>query len=145
MDNKNYFESTCTYSLHRAEYFFALIVTAYFILANWQAINWWHFIILFSYIDLIGYIPGSIAYRLSDDKKIGKIFYVLYNCMHSLITAGVVAGLWCLFIGLEWALLALSIHLFGDRAIFGNFLKPFSVSFEPIAHPAYKRFMKEIE
>jgi hypothetical protein len=57
--------------------------------------------------------------------------------MHSLLTAGLVAGVWCLTIGPEWALLALPLHLFGDRALFGNFLKPFGFAFEPATHPAY--------
>ena len=34
------------------------------------------------------------------------------------------------------ALLVLPIHLFGDRALFGNFAKSFTVSFEPVPHPA---------
>ena len=49
-------------------------------------------------------------------------------------------GCGALFVGPEWALLALPIHLFGDRAIFGNFLKPFGLSFEPSTHPLYREF-----
>ena len=37
----------------------------------------------------------------------------------------------------EWALLALPLHLFGDRALFGNFYKSFGIEFEPEAHPDY--------
>ena len=37
----------------------------------------------------------------------------------------------------EWALLALPLHLFGDRALFGNFYKSFGIEFEPSAHPDY--------
>ena len=39
----------------------------------------------------------------------------------------------------------LPIHLFGDRALFGNFLKPFAVPFEPHEDPAFARFRGEIE
>jgi hypothetical protein len=60
--------------------------------------------------------------------------------MHSLVTAAAVAGAWCLTAGPEWALLALPLHLCGDRALFGNFLKPFGLSFEPVAHPLYQEF-----
>ena len=102
--------------------------------------HWLVFAALFVYIDVIGYLPGAIAFRRSADGQISKAYYVLYNAMHSLVSAAVVAGLWCLFVGPEWALLALPIHLFGDRALFGNFLKPFGVSFEPSTHPLYRKF-----
>ena len=45
-------------------------------------------------------------------------------------------------IGPEWALLALPIHLMGDRSLFGNMLKPFGVSFEPKTHPVYAEFVR---
>ena len=47
-------------------------------------------------------------------------------------------------IGPEWALLMLPIHLCGDRAIFGNFLKPFSVPFEPTPVPAFQEFTRTL-
>ena len=36
--------------------------------------------------------------------------------------------------GFEWAMLAVPIHLSGDRGLFGNTLKPFELSFEPQQH-----------
>jgi hypothetical protein len=60
--------------------------------------------------------------------------------MHSLLTGAVLVGLWALLVKPEWALLAVPIHLFGDRALFGNSLKPFGVRFEPAAHPAFVEF-----
>ena len=60
--------------------------------------------------------------------------------MHSLVTQGLVVLAWIWLFGAEWALLAIPIHLFGDRALFGNFLKPFALHFEPEAHPAYTAF-----
>jgi hypothetical protein len=60
--------------------------------------------------------------------------------MHSALCALLVAGLWAWFVRPEWALLAMPIHLFGDRSLFGNFLKPFGVSFEPAAHVEFARF-----
>ena len=142
MDQKNFFESELTYYLHRAEYFVALLLSLYLLVLHYHEVNWLHFVILFAYIDLIGYIPGAIAYRISKDKKISRTFYVLYNTMHSLISASFVALLWCLTMGMEWALLALPIHLCGDRAIFGNFLKPFALSFEPKEHPAFSQLKR---
>ena len=70
---------------------------------------------------------------------------MLYNSTHSLLSAGAVAGAWCLLARPEWALLALPIHLCGDRAIFGNFLKPFGLSFEPVTHSAYKELVKNYD
>ncbi len=52
--------------------------------------------------------------------------------------------MWVLAFGWEWALLAIPIHLLGDRALFGNALKPFSVPFEPEAHPAFARLDREL-
>ncbi|MDJ0677153.1 MAG: hypothetical protein QNJ36_17530 [Calothrix sp. MO_167.B42] len=59
-----------------------------------------------------------------------------------MLSAILIAMLWAWLIQPEWALLAIPIHLFGDRSIFGNFLKPFHVSFEPTRHPEYERFLR---
>jgi hypothetical protein len=46
----------------------------------------------------------------------------------------------------EWALLAIPLHLGGDRSLFGNFLKPFSVPFEPDqAHPEWERVKAQLK
>lgn len=100
-------------------------------------IRWVPFLALFFYIDLIGYVPGAIAARRSRDGYIHKGFYVLYNTMHTLLTAGAVAGVYSLLFGPEWALLALPIHLFTDRGLIGNQLKSFGMRFEPSENPVY--------
>lgn len=144
MDSKNLFESKTTYGLIRLEYLFGLLFCLWLLIEHFHEINWWVFILLFSYIDLIGYIPGAIAYRCirseGPHRAIPKTFYVLYNATHSFLTAGLVVTLWWHTVGAEWALLAVPIHLIGDRAVFGNFLKPFGVSFEPRTHPAFANF-----
>ncbi|KRV46508.1 hypothetical protein AQ490_11480 [Wenjunlia vitaminophila] len=145
MDGKNHFETPTTYRLLRAEYGLGLVVASTLFFVHLGDINWWAFAGLFVYIDLIGYIPGAIVYHRSKDKQISKVYYVLYNTMHSLVTQGLVTLLWIWLWGPEWALLALPIHLCGDRALFGNFLKPFALHFEPVAHPAYLRFRSEFE
>ena len=145
MDAVNHFDSTTTYRLIRLEYLVALGVSFYFFFAHIGEINWWGFAFLFVYIDLIGYIPGAIAFHRSATKRISKTYYVLYNTMHSLVTQSAVTLLWALVFGWEWALLAIPIHLCGDRALFGNFLKPFGVAFEPIVHPAFARLRDEVE
>jgi hypothetical protein len=138
MDTRNLFESTTTYRLIRLEYLVGLIVSFYFFFAHLGEVQWLPAVLLFVYIDLIGYIPGAIAFHRSKTKRISKVYYVLYNTMHSMATQAVVVIAWCLLFGPSWTLLVIPIHLFGDRALFGNFLKPFAVQFEPVTHPAFK-------
>ncbi|WP_306317506.1 MULTISPECIES: hypothetical protein [unclassified Streptomyces] len=139
--------------LVRAEYGLGLLGSVVLFFAHLDEVRWIPALVLFAYIDVIGYLPGAFRYHRahSRDKAAGqatgteipKVYYVLYNVMHSLVTQGLLALVWISLWGFEWALLALPIHLFGDRAIFGNFLKPFAVSFEPETHPAYRRFRGE--
>ncbi|WP_331734530.1 hypothetical protein [Streptomyces sp. NBC_00887] len=144
MDQANPFETPRTFSLHRAEYLVGLAVTTGLIVAHAGEIRWLPAIALFLYIDLIGYIPGAIAFKRAGGRPIAKAYYVLYNVMHSLITQGAVAALWWWLIGPEWALLVLPFHLFGDRGLFGNFLKPFSLPFEPVRQPGYLRLLDDL-
>lgn len=141
MDSHNLFLTRTTYRLLRAEYAAALAGAVILAVLHLGDIRWPAFIGLFAYIDVIGYLPGAIAYRRAAGRVIPRHYYTLYNTMHSMLSAGVVAGLWCVLVRPEWALLALPIHLCGDRAIFGNFLKPFGVTFEPTVHPAYQEFV----
>ncbi|HEX6471593.1 MAG TPA: hypothetical protein VF069_21010 [Streptosporangiaceae bacterium] len=144
MDAKNLFLTTTTYRLLRLEYGAALVLATVLFFMHLGDIRWIPFVVLFAYIDLIGYIPGTIAYHRSRTGHIPRAYYVLYNVMHSMFTQGLVAGLWMWLIGPEWALLALPIHLCGDRALFGNFLKPFAVDFEPKADPAFERLQADL-
>jgi hypothetical protein len=145
VDSHNLFLTPTTYRWVRAEYAVALAVSVVLLLVNLGDVRWWAFVVLFAYIDVIGYLPGAVAWRRSRDHEISRVYYALYNAMHSLVSASAVAGLWCLTLGPEWALLALPIHLCGDRALFGNFLKPFGLSFEPVTHPAYQEFVTRYE
>src|SRR3954447_18859709 len=145
MDSHNLFLTRGTYRLIRTEYAAALVAAVVLAVLHLDAIRWPVFIGLFAYIDVIGYLPGALAYRRAPDRVISRGYYVLYNAMHSLLSAAAVAGLWCLLARPEWALLALAIHLCGDRAIFGNFLKPYGVTFEPTTHPAYREFVSNYD
>lgn len=143
MDSRNRFESPGTYLVSRLEYFAALVVCITLAAMHIGQIRWIPFIVLFSYIDLIGYIPGAIAYRRAQGGAIPLIYFALYNSMHNFLVGGLVAGLWTLAIGPEWALMAIPIHLCGDRSLFGNSFKPWGISFEPKSHPAFERFERE--
>jgi hypothetical protein len=131
MDLANPFETPSTYKLHRAEYLVGLVAALVLFILHIGQIHWIAAVVLFVYIDLIGYIPGAIAYRRSPDHRIPKGFYIAYNTMHSMITQGLVAMVYMLVAGPDWTLLVLPLHLFADRGVFGNFLKPFSLGFEP--------------
>jgi hypothetical protein len=145
MDVKNPFESPTTFRLHRAEYVVAWVVINVFIILHWSQIRWIPALCLFAYIDLIGYIPGAIAFRRSPDGRISRNYYIAYNIMHSQITQGAVIASWGFTIGWEWALLAIPWHIFGDRGIWGNFLKPFGMPFEPhVTAPGYRRLIDEL-
>jgi hypothetical protein len=143
MDAKNMFATRATYLLMRLEYGAGLIVVLVLFFEHVTKVRWLPAVVLFSYIDIIGYIPGAIAFHRSKDHKISRVYYVLYNIMHSMVTQTLVALIWIWISGPEWALLVLPIHLFGDRSLFGNFLKPFGVPFEPHEDPAFARFQSE--
>jgi hypothetical protein len=154
VNSHNLFLTRTTFRLLRAEYGLALAGAVIVALTHLGHIRWPVFIAMFLYIDLIGYLPGAVAYRRArgGSRKsrhrggdIWRGFHVLYNSTHSLLSAAAVAGAWCLLVRPEWALLALPIHLCGDRAVFGNFLKPFGLSFEPVTHPAYEELVKNYE
>ncbi|WP_151483509.1 hypothetical protein [Streptomyces albicerus] len=144
MDTKNLFMTPVTARLVRAEYGLGLVVATALFFAHLDEVRWLPALALFVYIDLIGYIPGAIQYRRHKG-QLHKAYYVGYNVMHSLVTQGLVTLGWIWLWGFEWALLALPIHLFGDRALFGNYLKPFGLHFEPETHQAYRRFRSEFE
>ena len=145
MDSHNLFLTPATYRLLRLEYAAALAVAVVAAVAHLDDVRWPAFVALFAAIDLIGYVPGAVAWRRRRGQLGTRAFHVLYNTTHSFLTAGAVAGLWSLVLGAEWALLALPIHLCGDRALFGNFLKPFGLSFEPQTHPAYEELVRSYD
>ncbi|BAJ26742.1 MULTISPECIES: hypothetical protein [Kitasatospora] len=132
MDQANAFESPTTMRLHRAEYLAAFAVSVGLFVAHADRVRWLPAVLLFVYIDVIGYLPGAVAYRRTPGGRISKNYYRAYNLMHSALTQGLVAGVWIWAWGAEWALLAIPIHLCADRGIFGNFLKPLALPFEPV-------------
>jgi hypothetical protein len=105
----------------RLEALLGLGVAIALALAHVREIRWAPFLILFASIDLIGYLPGAIAFRRAGRGTIPVLYHALYSTTHSFLGNAVVAGAWSLAFGPEWALLAIPIHLLGDRAIFGNF------------------------
>lgn len=142
MDARNTFETPVTARLARLEWLGFLLVAAALTISHWSSINWWLFVGLFVIIDVIGYLPGMIAHRRSADGSVPAIYYALYNTMHCLFTWTVILGVATVLVGWHWAMLAVPLHLFGDRALFGNSLKPFGVPFEPERHPDFADFQQ---
>lgn len=140
MDIRNRFETKATFALARLEWLAALVACVALAIVHIGEIRWGVFAGFFLLIDLIGYLPGAVAFRRSRDGRISRGYFIAYNLMHSLVTNAVLVGAWCLLVGPEWALLAVPIHLFGDRALFGNTFKPFGVPFEPRVIGAFADF-----
>jgi hypothetical protein len=144
MDAHNTFETPATYRALRAEYALVLGASGYLLWRNRKDVRWPVAAALFYYNDVFGYLPGARAYKKSETKRISKGYYAAYNFAHSAVTGAVVAGLWAKFVKPEWALLGIPLHIGIDRAIFGNFLKPFSVTFEPETHPVWEKVKDDL-
>ncbi|HZV75458.1 MAG TPA: hypothetical protein VFF79_17240 [Conexibacter sp.] len=144
MDAVNTFETPGTYRALRAEYGLMAAAAGYMLWRKRQRVRWPVAAGLFLYNDLVGYVPGAIAYRRSDDGRVPRRYYAAYNTAHSVLTAGAVASIWAKVRGPEWALLAIPLHIGVDRGLFGNFLKPFSVSFEPRPHPVWQQVREQL-
>jgi hypothetical protein len=145
MDPANMFETPTTYRALRAEYGLLAATSAYMLWRQRREVRWPIAAALFLYNDTVGYIPGAIAYRRSADKKIGRRYYAAYNVMHSALTGALVGAAWAKLVRPEWALLGIPLHIGIDRAVFGNFLKSFSVPFEPEPHPVWEQVRERLQ
>jgi len=135
MDTKNRFHTRETWLWTRAESIAIMLTLSVLVILHARDVRWGRFIFAFVIIDVIGYIPGAIAYRRQGGGKIAPIYHHLYNVTHSFLTGGAAIALWALATGAtEWAMLAIPIHYLGDRGLFGNVYKPVSLAFEPVAH-----------
>jgi hypothetical protein len=149
VDLKNRFHTAETYRWMRLDYTILLAVLLGLAAVHWREIRWIPFIVAFSWIDLVGYIPGAIWYRRHGEgerRRIPATFHHLYNFTHSMGVNALLLGIWYLAVGgWEWAMLAAPIHLAGDRGLFGNVYKPVDLAFEPVLHPAFEAFTKRLE
>jgi hypothetical protein len=115
----------------RAEYLALALALAALLLLHLREVRWPLAVLAFALIDLVGYLPGARAFRRSGGRPIARVYHHLYNVTHNFLTLTVVAALWALAAGrLEWAMLAMPLHLAGDRGLFGNGWKPAGRSFE---------------
>ena len=134
MDTKNRFHTNETWLWTRLESIALMLALVALVVLHARDVLWGRFVLAFAAIDLIGYVPGAIAYRRQGGGKIAPVYHHLYNVTHSFLTGGAAIALWMFATGAaEWAMLAIPIHYLGDRGVFGNVYKPTSLAFEPVA------------
>lgn len=147
MDKVNLFFTPTTYRLVRLDWAIIMAALIALVAIHWREVAWWRFVVAFLASDLIGTFPGLWVYyarRKGDHRSIPAAYHVLYNLGHSFAGIGLAALGWYLVTGRwEWAMLAMPIHLAGDRSVFGNIYKPLGTAFEPVPHPAFQRFIRE--
>ncbi len=132
MDARHRFHTPDSWRLVRAEHVAAVLALSAWGLWHAREMDWLRFVVAFALIDVLGYLPGALAFRRAGGACIAPVYHHLYNVTHSFLTAGLVLGTWTLLRGgPEWAMLAVPIHLCGDRGLFGNTYKPVSLPFEP--------------
>ncbi|WP_158849443.1 hypothetical protein [Saccharothrix deserti] len=112
-------------------------------ISHWSELDVLQAILLFAYIDLIGTVPGLWAYIRSPNGQISKVYYHVYNFLHSFVTQGVVMIAYVGLFGWQWCLLGIPTHLFIDRFLFNNYPKPLGVAFDPVKHPVFAKFERE--
>jgi len=119
-------------ALSRSEWLVLLAALSAIVLWHRDAVSWPRFALAFTAIDVVGYLPGAVAFRRARGSAIAPVYHWLYNATHNFVTAALVAAAWALAAGgPEWAMLALPLHLAGDRGVFGNGFKPSAEPFEP--------------
>ena len=135
MDIKNPLHTPGTYRLVRAEQIAFMLLCASLLAWHWDQVNWWRAAATFWTIDVLGYIPGALAYRRRGGGAIAPVYHHLYNFAHTYLALGVVIAAWMWMSGPEWAMLAAPLHLSIDRGVFGNVFKPVALPFEPVPVP----------
>jgi hypothetical protein len=135
MDIKNPLHTAATFRLVRAEQVAFMLLCGGLLAWQWEQVNWWRAIAAFWGIDMIGYIPGALAYRRRGGGPIRPLYHHLYNIAHTYLVVWGGIALWCAVSGPEWAMLAGPFHLSIDRGVFGNVFKPVELPFEPVPVP----------
>jgi hypothetical protein len=135
MDIKNPIHTVGTYRLVRAEQIAFMFLCGGLLAWHWNEVNWWKAAAAFWIIDLLGYLPGAIAYRRRGGGRIPAVYHYLYNIAHTYLLSGTVVALWMWASGPEWAMLGAPLHLSIDRGVFGNVFKPVALPFEPVPVP----------
>lgn len=148
MDKYNRFFSQSIYRLIRLDWLCIMTALIITVAVHWREVNWWRFTIMFWIIDFIGTVPGMYIYHRYTKNSGGDVprwCFHAYNFCHSFVTVSAVTLVWYLLAGLEWAMLAMPMHLAADRSIFGNIYKNLGLKFEPEPNEGFARFSQEFE
>ena len=95
-------------ALDRTEWLLLTVLLAGALFGHWGSISWPRFVLAFVAIDLIGYLPGALAFRKARGGSIAPFYHWLYNLTHNFITAAVVVSARGWALGrVEWAMLAI--------------------------------------
>jgi hypothetical protein len=133
----------------RIDYTVLLALSIGLALWHWREIHWGWFLVAFGWIDVVGYVPGALWYRLraiGERRSIPALFHHAYNLTHNVGVNAVLLLLWYLAAGgWDWTMLAQPIHLLGDRGLFGNVYKPVELSFEPLLHPSFEKLDLDLQ
>jgi hypothetical protein len=144
MDKHNTFHTPALYTLVRLDYLVLLILSIALTLYHAKEVRWIPFVLAFAWIDVVGTLPAYYVYylrRSGERRSIQAIYYYLYNFCHSIVTNVGLIVVWAwVYGGWEWAMLAVPIHLCGDRSLFGNIYKPLGLSWEPVALKDFQQF-----
>jgi hypothetical protein len=117
--------------MKRATALALMMACALLVVGHARQVSWTRFALAFVLIDLVGYLPGARAFRRARGGPIAPLYHHLYNVTHNAVTAAAVLAAWgALAGGFEWAMLAIPLHLAGDRGVFGNGRKPTIEPFE---------------
>src|SRR5258705_1460995 len=149
MDKYNLFFTRRIYNIVRLEYLMILAGLSVLVLAHRAEVNWLRFLVAFAWSDVIGTFPGLWWYykrAAPSNHAVPSGFYLAYRLGHSFLVVAAVTAVWYLAAQrFEWAMLAMPIHLLGDRAIFGNIYKSPRLEFEPAPNDVFKRFLNNFE
>jgi hypothetical protein len=135
MDIENPLHTAGTYRLVRAEQIALMLVCGALMLWHRDQLSWWRAFWAFWIIDIVGYLPGAVAYRRRKHGPIPAFYHHIYNFAHTYLVVGAGVAVWAWHSGFEWAMLAVPFHLAIDRGVFGNVFKPVALPFEPAPMP----------
>src|SRR4051812_27060209 len=104
MDVQNRFHTKETWAWVKLEQCGVILGLSALVLTHASDVRWGRFAAAFLLIDLIGYIPGAVAWRRREGAKIAPVYHHLYNITHSYITAALACAAWAYLAGgPEWA------------------------------------------
>ncbi len=149
MDKFNMFFTRTLYNMVRLDWLCIMTILIVAVAVNWREVDWARFIIMFWIIDIIGTAPAMyFDYRNKREGNTGDVprwCVVSYNVCHSFFTVSIVTLAWFFISGVEWAMLAMPMHLAADRGVFGNIYRSFGLKFQPEPNEAFQRFYIEHE